>query len=155
MSTVKVGMFGGSKGDVCDITGLSSFAPSSLRSMEIWSTPGHEGVINAIRFTFIDSKNNAIPVGPWGTPLHGQKSQTIHLTNVRVIELSGYTNDQYITSLSFRTTDAPRHHGPFRKVRPATRSDTYFRVPLMHGSIVAFCAQADDHLSAIGAYLKN
>ncbi|XBI87916.1 hypothetical protein VPH35_025932 [Triticum aestivum] len=138
MSTVKVGMFGGSNGDVCDITGLSSFAPSSLRSMEIWSTPGHDGVINAIRFTFVDSKNNAI--------------LTIHLTNVRVIELSGYTNGQYITSLTFRTTDAPRHHGPFGKVRPATGSDTYFRIPLMHGSIVAFCAH---RLSAIGAYLKN
>ena len=75
MSTVKVGMFGGSNGDVCDVTGLSSFAPSSLRSMEIWSTPGHEGVINAIRFTFVDSKHNMNKAGPWGTQLPGQKSK--------------------------------------------------------------------------------
>ncbi|KAF6998674.1 hypothetical protein CFC21_014770 [Triticum aestivum] len=156
MSTygVKVGMFGGSNGDVYDIAELTSSAPSSLRSLEIWSTSGHEGIINAISFTFVDSKNHMNKAGPWGTPLPGQKSKTIHLTNVRITELSGYTYDGYITSLTFRTTDAQKHHGPFGKVRPKAGVDTHFRIPLMNGSIVAFCAQADDYLSAIGAYLK-
>ncbi|CAO2146569.1 unnamed protein product [Urochloa humidicola] len=141
MSPVKIGHWGGTGGQPCDV----EQTPSQLISVTVYCDTC---AITAIEFTYEDSNGNRHDEGPWGSD--GDGDDVIDLHSRYLKEISGTTGQvgsmsNIITSLRFVTNKNKVY--TFGKT-----SGTPFSVPIQDGKIVGFFGRAGDYLDAIGIY---
>ncbi|GJN27883.1 hypothetical protein PR202_gb15943 [Eleusine coracana subsp. coracana] len=151
-SLAKIGLFGSTSGDNCDIT----VAPLRLETITI-----HSGdVIDAIAFTYKDHNNVVHNVGPWGGS--GGGIRQIQLEPLEfVTEIHGtygpYTYGPHgrvegITNLTFVTNRGS--YGPYGVGK--LDIENKFSVPVQNnGSIVGFFAHTGKYyVNGVGVYVK-
>ncbi|GJN27885.1 hypothetical protein PR202_gb15947 [Eleusine coracana subsp. coracana] len=149
-SLAKIGLFGSTSGDNCDIT----VAPRCLETITI-----HIGdVIDAIAFTYRDNTNLVHTAGPWDgsgggirqlgplefvTEIHGTYGPYTYGPHGRV---EGITNLTFVTNRG--------SYGPYGVWKLDTENK--FSIPVQNnGSIVGFFAHTGKYyVNGIGVYVK-
>ncbi|GJN40882.1 hypothetical protein PR202_gn00192 [Eleusine coracana subsp. coracana] len=151
-SVAKIGLFGSTSGDNCDIT----VAPLRLETITV-----HSGdVIDALSFTYKDHDKQVQTAGPWGGS--GGSEHKIQLgPSEFVTEVHGmygpYTYGPHgrveaITNLTFVTNKGS--YGPFGV--GGLDTENRFSVPVQNnGSIVGFFAHTGKYyINGVGVYVK-
>jgi hypothetical protein len=100
---VKIGPIGGDQGTSRDI--LASNLPRTLEKIEIWSSadgPDSNGVINGIRFTYVDTSGirHVVPnlASAWGSTngiFHKVRTTTM-MDDPQALPRPGYFNELYV-----------------------------------------------------------
>lgn len=143
--TVKVGPWGASGGQRCDINDGSR--PQRLETIIISWDSGNTRIIG-FSFAYIDQNKKQIQVGPWGQ-IDMEHAEAIQMTPGEQLNYVSGTFDSSagVTSLMLKTNKFV--HGPYGwPAGPA------FSVPLRQseGQVVAFFGHSNDTLSALGVY---